>query len=348
MLRSSILTALLCVLLYAGSLQADTPKVKVASISDLSGPLQRFCHEFVEGMQLAVKDLRDRKVVDIELILEDHQWKAPLAVTAFKKVSEQDGVKYIIVNGSSPTLAIKPLSESKGVFMLSLAAHPEIVKNSKNIIRHGGRGDLNAQVVAGKIKELGAQNIAMVSFQNDWAINFYDELNTILSASQKLTNTYHLPTDTDFKSILAMELKHKPDVLVVNSLGMAVAHIILQARDMGYQGPIISNIGLVLSMDAFDLLSSRHVGNLYYEAFPEPPADYLALYQKAYKKTFTPFSFFGFQELQLIGSLLARNADRPAEFAAELKNIKSYKNAYGSLEITPEGDINIPTTIKTW
>lgn len=337
--------ALACLLFFACTLSAEQiKKVKIGAVLGLTGVLAEFSQNLKEGILLASEDLRQAGVIDLEIIFEDNEWQVAKSVAAYKRLTEVEKVKTVYVNSSGATLSIKPISEKQKVLLFSLAAHSEIIKNSKYVLRHGGRSDLDAAVVANKLIELAPQKVAVLSLENEWSEHFEKDLIQYLKSKNSKINLLlesHSPTESDFKAILIRLLKSKPDALLINSIGLATANIVIQARQLGFRGKIIANNGLVLSFDALKLLQDRKE-DIVYQTYELAPVEFeRRLPNKS--KIAAAYIYYAYQDVELLGKLIAKFGEDPETIVNNIKQQKIFYGKYGTIEFSDEGESNIIT-----
>ena len=180
-------------------------KLKIGGIYGLTGPLADLAIQCRNGAVLAIETVNARDPqVKLQAVFEDSRWESKTAVSAFKKLLSADNVQAVHVIGSPMTLAIKPLSEEKEILLISGAAHPQILENSKFIVRHANSADTDAEILATAILEKAPRKVAGIYMENEWAESFDQNLKKYLVqlGGSQITTESHLPDQTDFKSAL--------------------------------------------------------------------------------------------------------------------------------------------------
>ncbi len=346
----------ICILLFLCSLQvqADSSKklatIQVGAIYGLTGPMAAMSEQYQKGAILAQKYLIDQRIIELDLLFEDTQWQTHSALSAYRKLRSTKSIEVMHLLGSSPVLAIKPLSEKEQVLLFAAAAHPDILKNSNYIIQHANQADLDAKILAAAVTKKQPKRVAIVSIMNEWATSYKDFLIEELTASSEIAiqSEEHLSTETDFKGILSRTLAQKPDILVINSFGLAAAELIIQARKLGFSGPIFANTGLSLSSDAMKLLHQSEQKNLYYQTYEQGPKKFIDFYQKHFKHTADPLAYLAFIDFELIGKIAAEVGPDASKIITAIKKLEVFESEYGSIKIQKDGAMPISTIVKAW
>lgn len=136
--------------------------IKIGVIAPLTGVAADYGEEIKKGLS----SIENK---NITFIYEDDKCDPKEAVSAFKKLTEIDGVKFIIGPGcGSPQEAIVPLAKEKGIVILVPSAA------SKDLYARSGNNFFNVQYsledeskfVAEKMTAAGYKKIALVEYRN--------------------------------------------------------------------------------------------------------------------------------------------------------------------------------------
>jgi branched-chain amino acid transport system substrate-binding protein len=142
-----ILMLLLCVFGCTGyAVKEDS--VKIGVIVPLTGDLADYGYAIRNGLLMACDDFG----CDFDLIFEDSQYDSALAVLAYNKLVEFDGVDLVINFGSPTTYAIAPLIEDVPVlgFQSANSTVPNLIRTLKQPKDYMDsiKGHLNVERVA--------------------------------------------------------------------------------------------------------------------------------------------------------------------------------------------------------
>src|SRR5262245_27314037 len=112
---------------------AKTP-IKIGVLAPLTGPLAALARDIVDGARLYVDEVRGEMAGrKVELVVEDYEFKAAVALTKTKKLVEKDRVQVVCgVILSAAVLAIKDYIHSQEMpFIVSGAAVAESITLEK-------------------------------------------------------------------------------------------------------------------------------------------------------------------------------------------------------------------------
>ena len=179
----------------------------------------------------------------LEFIVEDSKCNAQDAITAYRKLTEVDGVKIILgTSCSGAMLGVAPLAEADGVILFSgLASNPDIA-NAGDYIFRTQISDIQVGIGTGNVLWAdGIRELATITETTDYAEGVR---RTTAAQFEKrggriVAEEYFATDVTDFRSQLEKLLATNPDALhVAPQSEFAAGTIIKQARELGYEGPI--------------------------------------------------------------------------------------------------------------
>ena len=183
----------------------------------------------------------------IELIVEDEKCNAQDAITAYRKLTDVDGVKIILgTSCSGAMLGAAPLAEEEGVVMFSgLATNPDIA-NAGDYIFRTSMSDAQVGIDTGNVLWAdGVRTLATITEATDYAegvrrtsVEQFEERGGQIVGEERYASDV-----TDFRSQLTKLLNANPDGLHVAAQSeFTGGTIVKQARELGYEGPIYSDI----------------------------------------------------------------------------------------------------------
>lgn len=329
--------------------EAEPPTLRIGALYGLTGPMTDLSEQYHRGAQLAARHLRDAGIINIDLIVEDTKWEASAAVTSYRKLRSADSVSIVHILGSGPTLAVKPLTEAEGVLLFTSAAHAAILPNSELILRHANRADHDAEVLVQSLPE--ARQIAVISLENEWARDYANHTQKalhVLRPTAKIAEHTHLPKESDFRSVLLQAVRSKPELLIINSFGAAAGHLILQARQIGFRGPIVANNGFTLSPDATTVVQGHELGELLVQDYFSPPEEFRKLYHKTFGEEPRHAALLAFDDIEIIGRVAASVGVEPKTIVATVKSMGRFEGSFDTIDIEKNGDMLVPTVMRRW
>ena len=223
---------------------------RIGVMESVTGPGETYGNVAVQAKQMAVDEINAAGGVNgrmIELIVEDEKCNAQDSITAYRKLTDVDGVKIILgTSCSGAMLGAAPLAEEDGVVMFSgLATNPDIA-NAGDYIFRTSMSDAQVGVDTGNtLWADGVRTLATITESTDYAegvrrtsVEQFEKLGGMVVGEERYASDV-----TDFRSQLTKLLNENPDGLHVAAQSeFTGGTIVKQARELGYEGPIYSDI----------------------------------------------------------------------------------------------------------
>ncbi len=249
-----VAVAALLVLLAAPQARAQATKTaKVGAALSMTGDAAVYGATQKAGVLLAVDEVNQKHPVPglkLEAIIEDDGSKPQQGINVFQRFINHDKVSVIIGPTLSTTAAAAdPIAQ--GARVPVLAVSNTAPKGITDIGDHIWRVSLTEkQVIPGAVKKARAKlgfKTAGVLYGNDDVFTKagYDVMSAALAdEGVKVlgTQTFARP-DRDYNAQLTALIGQHPDVLMVSALAENAAGIVVQARQLGYKGPIMGGNG---------------------------------------------------------------------------------------------------------
>ena len=223
---------------------------RIGVMESLTGPGETYGTVSVQAKQMAVDEINAAGGVNgrmLELIVEDSKCAAQDAITAYNKLTDVDGVKIILgTSCSGAMLGAAPLAEADGVILFSgLATNPDIA-NAGDYIFRTSMSDLQVGIdTANVILADGHRNLGTITETTDYAegvrrvtADHFQQLGGTIVAEERYASDV-----TDFRSQLTKIIGADPDAIHIASQSeFAGGTIVKQVRELGYEGPLYSEI----------------------------------------------------------------------------------------------------------
>lgn len=228
---------------------SDEP-YRIGVMESVTGPGETYGNVAVQAKQMAVEEINAAGGVNgrmIELIVEDEKCNAQDSITAYKKLTDVDGVKIILgTSCSGAMLGAAPLAEEDGVVMFSgLATNPDIADAGDYIFRTS-MSDAQVGIDTGNVLWAdGIRTLATITEATDYAegVRRTSVAQFEKRGGQIVGEERYASDVTDFRSQLTKLLNANPDGLHVAAQSeFTGGTIVKQARELGYAGPIYSDI----------------------------------------------------------------------------------------------------------
>ncbi|MGG2066053.1 substrate-binding domain-containing protein [Bacillus sp. S14(2024)] len=257
----------------------ETKTVKVGVLASLTGPLESYGKQTVNGFELGLDyatggtgKVEGKK---IKFVVEDTETKADVAVKKATKLLEEDKVDFLVgSSSSSDTLAILPLAEEYEKIMVVEPAVADSItgKNwNKYIFRTGRNSSQDAIAGAASIAK---KDVKIATLAQDNAFG-REGIAAFKDAAKKLganivNEQYADANSTDFTANIQNIISSKPDYLFIVWAGANSPWKQLKDMNVEQQGIKIStgapDIPALKTMDA---LVGMQGFSVYYHTLPK-------------------------------------------------------------------------------
>ena len=244
-----IILALVFAACGGGGSAQDQP-FKIGVMESVTGPGETYGNVAVRSKRMAVDEINEAGGINgrmIEIIVEDSKCSAQDAITAYRKLTDVDGVKIILgTSCSGAMLGAAPLAEEDGVVLFSgLATNPDIA-NAGDYIFRTAMSDLQLGIDTGNVLWAdGARTLATITEATDYAEGVRrTSVDQFVKRGGRVVGEERYTSDiTDFRSQLTKLFSENPDALHVAAQSESSGGtIVKQARELGYDGPIYSEV----------------------------------------------------------------------------------------------------------
>ena len=231
------------------AMPSDEP-FRIGAMHALTGVAESYGNPILQAMTLAVEEINEGGGVNgrmLALIPEDSKCAAQDAITAYNKLTDVDSVKIILgTTCSGAMLGAAPLAEAEGVVMLSPSATSPDIATAGDYIFRTAINDNQLGVDTGNTMWAdGVRNIATINETTDYAegarrttVAQFESLGGSVVAEESYASEV-----TDFRSQLTKLVAASPEAIYLASQGeFAGGTIVKQARELGYEGPIYSEV----------------------------------------------------------------------------------------------------------
>lgn len=229
--------------------------IKLGNLESLSGAGQSVGVPQDNAVKLAVDQINANggvkigsKSYKIDLITADDKSDPTAGVTAVQKLINSDGVHYMVGSLSSAvTGAYIPVVKDRNDFVsIVVGAALEGITDNKPIFRPRVTLSQYTNAVINYVKSKGYKKVALLTDQkHSGFVQQTEPLKKGLQAEgvQVTADQSYTFGDTQFGSQLTAILRDKPDLINMRGYPSDLANAIKQARQLGYQGPILTTSG---------------------------------------------------------------------------------------------------------
>lgn len=250
------------------STSAHAADIRIGVAEALSGGAAQYGVAIRNGFQLAADEINAAGGINgnkLELVIEDEQGKKEEAINVFKKLIFQDKVLMIF----GPTLsnsaqAADPIAQaSKTVAFGTSNTADGITSIGDYVFRNSvTEADVLPETIKMAVKKSGIKKVAVLYGNDDvFTKSGYDNFKKALEDLKipvTTTETF-AKGDVDFKAQLTKIKASNPDAIVLSALLAEGAPIMVQARQVGLNVPIIGGNGMN-SVKVFELAKGKSDG----------------------------------------------------------------------------------------
>ena len=236
-------------------------------MESITGPGETYGNVAVQAKRMAVDEINAAGGIngrELKLIVEDSKCAAQDAITAYKKLTDVDGVKIILgTSCSGAMLGAAPSAEADGVVLFSgLATNPDIA-NAGDYIFRTSMSDVQLGIDSGNVMWAdGVRKLSTITEATDYAegvrrttVEQFEKLGGTLVAEERYASDI-----TDFRTQLTKLVGAGPDAIHIASQSeFTGGTIIKQLREQNYNGPIYSEI-VPVGATALDIAGDAATG----------------------------------------------------------------------------------------
>ena len=233
-----------------GDEPAEDEPFRIGVMESVTGAGETYGVMAVQAKQMAVDEINAAGGINgrmLEIIVEDEKCNAQDAITAYKKLTEVDGVKIILgTSCSGAMLGAAPLAEKDGVVIFSgLATNPDIAQAGDYIFRTA-LSDALVGIDTGNVLWVdGHRTLGMITENTDYAegVRRTTEDRFVELGGSIVAQEHYASDVTDFRTQLTKIIGEEPDALHVSAQSeFTGGTIIKQVRELGWDGPIYTEI----------------------------------------------------------------------------------------------------------
>ena len=313
---SHLAAALFAASLATSALAAD---IKIGAAEALSGPAGQYGQSIKNGFELAADEINAAGGVHgdkIQLLFEDEAGKKEQAIDVFKKLIFQD--KVVMLFGptlSNSAQAADPIAQAARIPVFGTSNTADGITSIGNYVFRNSvtEADVLPETLRVAIKHNNIKKVAVLYGNDDvFTKSGYD-------AFKKALEDMHVPVtttetfakgDVDFKAQLTKIKASGADAIVLSALIAEGAPIMVQARQLGIELPIIGGNGMN-SVKVFDLAKDKSdnlwVGSPWaLTSDSKENQQFVADYQKKYKAAPDQFAAQAYDAMHIAAAALAK------------------------------------------
>lgn len=331
--------------------------IKIGAIDPLSGPFAAYGEPVRDGMLLAVEEINASGGVNgrkLELLLEDDGGEPKNAVSAFTKLATVSKVAVIIGPLSSGcSMATAPLAERYKVVQIStLAGTIDLTNAGDYVFRIYPSAEVASRFIARVAVERFKTKRAAILYPNNpygvAAHRFIDEVLRKDGVEIVATDTFK-DGDRDFRTQIAKIKQASPDVLICSAYYEEGAQILVQAKQLQLNVPILGDDGWFgpIAEVAGEALRNLYFANVAFG--PDYKDDeamqrFIAAFKRRYDRSPNSYAAAGHAAVYLAKYALEKGGAEPGQIKDALYRANE-RTSFGMIKYDQNGD-NIGATYE--
>lgn len=331
--------------------------VPVAAALSLTGPAGSYGESQKNGMELAAKHLtEDGDGIEYDLTVEDDGSDSRQAISVMEKFVD-DG-KSIVMGPTLSETAFQamPIAQDAGMPVLGISNTAKGITDQGDYIFRDSltEGAVIPQTLAGLEEKQDIKKVVvMYSNDDEFTKSGYEVMKEALEESdvEVLATETFSTKDTDFRSLLTKALNEEPDALVVSALIEAAIPLVTQARELGFDGPIMGGNGFnnpQLMADAGNAAEGVVVGAAWNSASDTPEnKEFMKAYEDEYGKQPDQFAAQAYAGMQVIDAAVRENCSANRDDIKDgLTKVKDLKTPLGDFSIDENRDADHEAVVQ--
>lgn len=297
----------------------------------------------------------------IELLVEDDESDAAKAVTALNKLIKTEKVVAVIGgSGSTPTLAMKPITSKEKVSQITLAAGNQITKDDYKWIFRTAHNEVFViekalDYLSGKLK---GKKLAVLYDSNAYGQGGYDQIKAF--APKKNMNIVsaekYESAATDLTTQLTNIKSADPDYLIIWGTNPAPAIAVKNMKQLGMSIPVLCSQGIA-NKKFIELAGDAANGVVFPAGYvlipddvpsnsPQRPAidglvkDYKAKYNGESPNSFAAHAWDAFN---ILVKAIEKGGNDKAKIRAEIEKTKNFAGVDGVFNYSPKNHDGLNT-----
>lgn len=227
--------------------------VSLGAVFALSGSAGVYGTSQQQAVQLAVTEINDSAYLGegttLEVGFEDSAGDAEQAISAMTKLVEEDGVVAVLgPTLSTEAFAADPIAQENETPVMGVSNTAIGITDMGEYVFRDSLPE--AAVIPGTIEQavsvLGLESVGVLyGNDDDFTISGYEVFIDALDENEVeiLGEETFARGDVDFSAQLTNLIAEEPDAIVASALAAEAIQIINQARELGFEGPIIGGNG---------------------------------------------------------------------------------------------------------
>ncbi|NLE52870.1 MAG: ABC transporter substrate-binding protein [Chloroflexi bacterium] len=331
-------------------------EIYLGVIAPLTGDIPKVGQDTVEAAEMAVDEINaacglevDGESYEVIIVVEDNESKAESSVAvATRLIVEEDVLGIIGPQASKQAVPTGQVANDRETPMISpWSTNPDTTFDRPWVFRAAFLDPFQGPVVASFVQnEFGAETAAVLydvgsDYPKGLAENFRDAATA--NGIEVVGFETFTTGDTDFSSQLTNIIADSPDVIFTPQYYNEVPLIVQQARELGYEGPIVGSDSWGTA-DLLDLCGEACNG-LFFSTHYAPDIatevgqTFISAYEERYNATPSDVAALTYDAFQMMFMAIenANSLDK-ADVRDALANIELFEGVTGVMSFDEQGD----------
>lgn len=288
-------------------------EIKIGVLSENSGPFSSYGEDCRRGYTIAQKYVLPQN--SLKILFGDHKREAKVGLNEFNRMTLIENVIGIASSATPVVMALNPVSQSRRIPIIGIAAHPNFLDNPYSF-RFWFNASKEGSMIAQKANAMKIQRVAVVTVDDDYTlqvtrgfINKFKEL-----GGDVVANEQTLISENNFSPLVAKIKKTKPEAIFVNYIGDQLAIVVKKFKESGMNQQLFTPYS-ISKKEILENVGRRDAeGIVFMEVDPRKP-EYSAKMKIEYGDyTPTGFSYACYASLSMLGEAFKRNAEIKTSF----------------------------------
>ncbi len=331
----------------AGTRGVTKDEIVVGTHTGLSGPAAGWGIDASNGVRMRFEEVNAAGGIHgrkIKYIVEDSQYRVPIAVQKANKLVNRDKVFFIIASlGTPPNNAVFPMLEKKNVPNMFPFTAARSMYEPLHRLKFANLAPYYSNVRAGLkyfVEEKGKERVCMMYVDTDFGMETAEAVNDQLAAMNMtlVAETTHKADETNFVGAITKLRDAKCDVVMLGTIIKDTIIAVSTARKMGWD---VDMVGQTAACNyVIPLMGGEAINGLYaVTSIPIMYADqasgkakvFFDNYQKRFEKMPSEVAQQGYfsADLTVIAMEKAGKDLTVDSFVKALESIKGYQHPFG-------------------
>jgi branched-chain amino acid transport system substrate-binding protein len=262
----------------SSSTKASNEPIKIGIIEPLTGAIAEAGTAVKDGAEIARDKINTAGGINgrqIELVEEDGANDPATSVNAATKLITEDNVLALIgAWGSSPTLAIEPITKADKVpQIIDTASSAKCTdKNAMGndwAFRLPPPSAMEAAALKPHLADLGYKNVYLLGVDNDWGRGAATDMATVINevGGKVVGSEYFQDSENNFAPLLTRVKNSSADSIILTTDAPQVALLAEQARTLGITQKILVTGGSCFLDEVIKIVGAKNSEGLYATLF---------------------------------------------------------------------------------